>query len=249
MKKISVILIIAVCLFVLALPVIAAKDDSGVHAGITVSAARDNDQPQIIKKAVDGAEDNTTANREVVRTEHRGTEVGNQENMADNSRNMSQLREIARQSREKYNATLQNTSPVRPGWIKNENDVRLAVHTLLAMENFTGGIGPQVSAIARDFNNSASSSQRFEERIRNRDAISRLFFGGDHDAATELANITVQNRARIGVIQQLMNTTTLDAETRAMMEEQLQVLRQNVAQGEQLSAQEQQDRGIFGWMR
>ena len=236
MKKISVILIIAVCLSVLALPVIAAKEDRGIQAGITVSAAQDNSQPQIVKRAVVGAEDNTTANRGAIR-----------ENMTDNSRNISQLREIAQQSREER-AAVQNASPVRSGWSKNENEVRLAVHTLLAMENFTGGIGPQVSAIARDFNNSASSTQRLEERIKNRDAFSRFFFGGDRDAATELANITVQNGARIGQIKQLMNTTSQDPETRAMMEEQLQPLQQEVARLEQLSAQEKQDRGLFGWM-
>jgi hypothetical protein len=232
----------------LAVPVIAAKEDHGVQTNISGTATQDNGQSQNVKRTVGGVEDNITAARETIREEHRDTQVGNQKNTTTNTRNISQLHETVQQSREEHAATLDNKSAVRQGWTKNENEVRLAVHTLLAMENFTEGIGPQVSAIAREFNNSANSTQRLEERIRNRDAFSRFFFGGDRDAATELANITAQNQVRIGQIRQIMNTTTLDTETRTMMDEQLQVLQQQVTQEQQLSAQEQQDRGMFGWM-
>jgi hypothetical protein len=116
------------------------------------------------------------------------------------------------------------------------------------MENRTGGIGPQVSAIAREFNNSAKASQLYEDRITNRDAISKLFFGGDRQAAAELANLTAQNQARISEIENLMNTTTLDPDTLSQMDQQLQVLRQQLAQEQQLIAQAQQDRGLFGWL-
>ncbi|MFY1644910.1 hypothetical protein ACK11Z_14360, partial [Methanoculleus bourgensis] len=37
---------------------------------------------------------------------------------------------------------------------RDQNQVRLAVHTLLAAENRTGGIGRNISVIAREFNNS-----------------------------------------------------------------------------------------------
>ncbi|WP_424025799.1 hypothetical protein [Methanoregula sp.] len=118
---------------------------------------------------------------------------------------------------------------------------------MLAMENRTGGIGPQVSAIAREFNNSANASQQYENRINNRDAFSRFFFGSDRQAATELANLTALNQARISEIENLMNTTALDADTRSMMDEELQLLQQNVAFDQQLSTQAKQDRGLFGW--
>jgi hypothetical protein len=120
------------------------------------------------------------------------------------------------------------------------------VQSLLALENRTGGIGPQVSAIAREFNNSANASQEYKNRIRNRDALSRFFFGGDR-LASELENLTAQNKARINEIENLMNTTSLDPDTRSMLEEQLQVLQQKVDFDMQLSAHEKQDRGIFGW--
>jgi hypothetical protein len=132
--------------------------------------------------------------------------------------------------------------------MKNDNDVRSAVHTLLAMDNVTGGIGPQVSALARDFNNSAGSTQQLETRITNRDAFSKFFFGGDHDAAGELVTMTAQNRARIRQIQELMNGTAMDADTRGMMDQQLQVLLGEQDRLDQLASLTVQDRGLFGWI-
>jgi hypothetical protein len=161
--------------------------------------------------------------------------------------NVSQLREMIRQSRQEMNATLQKISPPGQERNANQNEVRLAVHTLLAMENITGGIGPQVSAIARDFNNSAQSTWQLEERIWNRDMFSRFFFGGDQAAASELLNLTLQNENRIRQIEQLMNSGALDAETRAMLEEQLRIMEQESTRLNRIASAEEQDRGIFGW--
>ncbi len=83
----------------------------------------------------------------------------------------------------------------------------------------------------------------------NRDAFSRFFFGSDQQAAAELANLTALNQARISEIENLINTTTLDADTRAHMKKHLVVLQQNVAFDLQLAAHARQDRGIFGWFR
>lgn len=55
--------------------------------------------------------------------------------------------------------------------------------------------------IAREFNNFANVSQQYENRINNRDTFSQFFFGDDRQAATELANLTAQNRARISEIE------------------------------------------------
>jgi len=156
---------------------------------------------------------------------------------------------LKNQSEEDHGATPRNTGTVAPGWEKNPNEVRDAVHSLLAIENHTGGIGQQVSVIAREFNNSANTSQQYKNQIKNRDTISRFFFGGDWQAATELANLAAQNQGRINEIESLMNSTSIDAETRSMMEEQLDLLQKNVDLDQQLSTLEKQDRGIFGWFR
>lgn len=161
---------------------------------------------------------------------------------------VSQIRETIRMERQQMNATLQSSNQPAQQRNANQNEVYLAVHALLAMETVTGGIGPQISAIARNFNTSAQSTWQYEDRIQSRDSISRLFFGGDQDAAAELNALTVQNENRIRQIEQLMNAADLDPESRAMLEEQLQIMEQENTRLSQMSAAEQQDRGLFGWI-
>jgi hypothetical protein len=116
------------------------------------------------------------------------------------------------------------------------------------MEDRTGGIGQNISAIAREFNNSVSVSEKLEQKIQDRSGIMRVFLGGDRETAGQLATITSQNQARIQKIQQLMNTTTLDTDVRAFLEEQLQAMQNEETRLEQLATREQQDRGLFGWL-
>ena len=247
MEKITTIVIIALCFLFLVIPVIAASEGQGIHASVAVGAADNKgqshgDQSHDDKGNANGSGDNTTSTTRTLEVSR-----GNGNNPVDTPRNVSQIPGLKNQSGEDHGATPRNTGTVPPGWERNPNEIRDTVHSLLAIENRTGGIGPQVSALAREFNNSADASQQYKNQIKNRDVISRFFFGGDQQAAAELANLTAQNQARISEIENLMNTTSLDADTRSMMNEQLQVLQKNVDFDQQLSKQEKQDRGIFGW--
>jgi hypothetical protein len=235
-------------------PVIAAKEDQGVRAGITIAGGgddsrnngRDDVRSADTLKRPDLPDD---TNRTYVKEERQEIRTETRETRMAETHNATELREVIKLSQERYEGELKNTSPVRAGWIQNENDVRLAVHALLAMENYTGGIGPQVSSIAREFNNSAGATLRLEEQIANRDAFSRMLFGGDQAAAREMANISAWNRQQIAEMEQLVNSTNLDAGTRALMEEQIQALNRNVLQWQEIAAKEQKDHGLFGWFR
>ncbi|MFA4826176.1 MAG: hypothetical protein WC593_13570 [Methanoregula sp.] len=245
MKKITGIFVIVLCLASLAIPVLAAgKEGNGIHAGVVIAGGGDDNESPGGKPVAEPGGKNTTSYDK----EPRETPVKIQKNATVAVRNNSALRENLQKNRMEYAASLANSSSGKAGWMKNENDISVAVHSLLAMENVTGGIGPQISEIARTFNNSVQSTFRLEERIQNRDAFSRLFFGGDQPAARELANITSENQVRIMQIQQLVNTTEMDAETRTLMEEQIRALDQNVAEWQRLAAQEQNDHGLFGWI-
>ena len=250
MKKINMILIIALCLSFLVLPVLAAKEGQGVQAGITIGAAENNDPSHGEKSVINRAEENRnslTPTQKNTGNDQREARDENR-NTSGTPRTLLPIPGLKNQSGEERGASQRNQSTVPPGWERNPNEVRDAVHALLAMENRTGGIGPQVSAIARQFNNSANASQRYEDRIKNRDVFSRFFFGGDRQAAAELANLTAQNQAGINEIKNLMNTITLDADTRAQMDQQLLILQQQLAQEQQLITQAQQDHGLFGWL-
>jgi uncharacterized protein (DUF885 family) len=250
MKKVTIMLIIILFLATFALPVIAAKEDSGVHADITVAAARTQTTSSGELEKNHGEDDTVTVTpttRETVDGERHGTGSGIEDSKNKSGRTISEVREDHNKSHESLNATLRNVSSGERDRIKNENEVRLAVNTLLETEDLSGGIGRNVSAIARDFNNSASSARQLEDRIQTRNSFIRLLFGGDRDAARELANLTARNQARIVELHQLMSSATLDAEVRAMMEDQVRIMQKEQDRLQQLADTAGGDRGLFGW--
>ncbi|RZN36974.1 MAG: hypothetical protein EFT35_07190 [Methanophagales archaeon ANME-1-THS] len=131
---------------------------------------------------------------------------------------------------------------------QNQNQVRLAVHSLLAMEDLVGSIGPQVSQIAREFNNSVHATIRAEEQIQSRNRITRLFIGGDEDAAQEIEQQVIQNQERIRQLQQLIQACECDEEIRAMLQEQVQAMEQEQTRLQEVARQEKNQKGIFGWL-
>jgi hypothetical protein len=251
MRKLTTILVIVICLAACAMPVIADKEDKGVSAGITIAAATttpSSDETELRHGMDDATATVTITIRQTREVERNETQSGRDDSKSAPGQTISQVREDNRREHEVLNATLMNVSAERREQVKNQNEVRIAVHSLLAMEDLSGGIGRNVSAIARDFNNSASTARVLEDRIQNRNTIIRLFFGGDRDAAGELANLTAQNQIRIMELQRLMNSASLDADVRAAMEEQVRVLEKEQLRLEQLAMLEEQDRGLFGWI-
>lgn len=144
---------------------------------------------------------------------------------------------------------LQNLTAKEQNIYRNQNQVRLAVHSLLAMENLTGGIGPQISAIARGFNNSVQATIRAEEKIQNRSKIKKFFIGGDEKAADELEQEILQNQERLRELEQLIGECgECDEETRAMLQEQLQNIEQEQNRLRELAQAEKKSKGLLGWM-
>ncbi|NOR85120.1 hypothetical protein GQ473_03305 [archaeon] len=131
----------------------------------------------------------------------------------------------------------------------NQNQVRLAVHTMLMMENMTGGIGKEVSAIAIKYNNSIQSTLNAEEKIQTRGSITRFFFGGDETSANTLNKTTVQNREQINTMNQLiLNCTNCTEEVKTLMQEQIRTMEKEQNRLENLAKNELNRKGIFGWL-
>jgi bacterioferritin-associated ferredoxin len=113
-----------------------------------------------------------------------------------------------------------------------------------------GGIGPQVSDYARQFNNSLQVQLQAEEQIGNRNGIVRFFSGGDAEAAGTLEQETIRNQERIQAMNQLINQCQeCDGQVKAMLQEQLQNMETEQTRLLQLAQREKQDRGIFGWFQ
>lgn len=146
------------------------------------------------------------------------------------------------QQRAAENATL------RPGdAVPDKNRVRLAVHALLGAENRTAGIGENVSAIARELNDSVQKTVRAEEQIRARHAFTRFLFGGDAEAARLIEEEAQQNRERATELRFLIGNCTCDEETRTMLREQVRTIELDQDRLRALASEEMQARGLLSW--
>ena len=96
---------------------------------------------------------NESGNSQQVQTEQEIENQGEERNLTIRiqerlkARNVSELRNIIQRTRQEMNQELKNLTKSEEKVYQNQNTVRLAVHTLLAMENLTGGIGRNVSQI------------------------------------------------------------------------------------------------------
>jgi len=164
------------------------------------------------------------------------------------AQNATELRAMIQAEQKNMTQVAANTRAAMQEVLQNQNTVRLAVHTLLAAENLTGGIGPQVSQIAQGFNNSVQATINSEERIRTRSVFVTFFAGGDTEAADEILRQVQQNQVRITELNQLMNECVCNAGVKEIIEEQIQALSQEQVRLQTLAQQEKGNRGLFGWL-
>jgi len=176
----------------------------------------------------------------------RGGETGQQ--IQTKARNTTELKQMIQEREQEMNQSMQGLKEELKEMYQNQNRVRLAVHALLAMENLTGGIGRNVSQIAKEFNNSVQATIRAEERIQTRNMLMRFFFGGDEQAAEEMEQEVNRNRERIQELRRLMQECECDEEVKAMLQEQIQNMEQEQNRIQELAQNEKKSKGIFGWL-
>ncbi|MHB8660331.1 MAG: TrbJ/VirB5 family protein [Minisyncoccota bacterium] len=133
------------------------------------------------------------------------------------------------------------------GIAKNDNPVRLAVHALLASKTLLGGIGPQVSQIAKDMNDSIATTTSAEAEIQSRGFFTRLFFGGDSAAANVISQEVAQNEQRINVLTNLLNQANVSADVQATLKVQIADIQTAQVRLQALAQSEQGQWGLFSW--
>jgi len=175
-----------------------------------------------------------------------GGETGQQ--VQTKATNTTELRQMIQEREQEMNQSMQDLKKELKEMYQNQNRVRLAVHALLAMENLTGGIGRNVSQIAREFNNSVQATIRAEERIQTRNMLMRFFFGGDEQAAEEMEQEVNRNRERIQELRRLMQECDCGEEVKAMLQEQIQNMEMEQNRIQELAHNEKKSKGIFGWL-
>ena len=171
-----------------------------------------------------------------------------QQNQQLKAQTKTQLQEMVQQKQQAMIQEIEGKSEKEQKVYQNQNQVRMAVHTLLAMEDLVGGIGKNVSQIARQFNNSVQATIIAEEKIQTRSRFRRFFAGGDKSSAEEIEQEVNQNRLRIQELKQLHEQCDCDDEIKAMMQEQIQSMEQEQNRLQELAQKEKKSKGMFGWL-
>ena len=140
-----------------------------------------------------------------------------------------------------------SSSPDRRDIVENANPVRLAVHALLASKDLVGGIGGQVSEIAKQVNDSVATTTNAEAKIQSRGFITRLLFGGDSATADVIAAEAAQNQARIDNLTALLGQAGIGADIQATLNAQITALKDAQARLQDLAQREKSAWGLFSW--
>ncbi len=161
---------------------------------------------------------------------------------------VERIREMIRNRRTEMNQETEGLGERVRSIRQNQNRVRLAVHSLLAMENFTGGIGRNISQIAREFNNSVKTTLNAEEKIKNRGWFSKLISGGDEEAADQIQGQVSRNQQRLQKLERLREECNCSEEVKSLMQEQIQNMEQEQNRLRELAQEEKNNKGLFGWL-
>lgn len=160
---------------------------------------------------------------------------------------LAELKQMIDTRKQELDQEEASTTAADRGIVKNANDVRLAVHALLAAKPLLGGIGQEVSQIAQQVDASVATTTDAEAQIEARGFWTRLFFGGDSAAAAAIKDEVTQNQQRIQTLMQLLNQANVSADVKATLSAQIAAMETQQVNLESLAQKEQGQWGLFSW--
>ena len=140
-----------------------------------------------------------------------------------------------------------------PGEIRDilahQSGVQVGVDSFLLVKSQMGSSGPDISALAQQFNASFTSTAQAEEQIRKRDSITRLFMGGDRTATRIIDTEVSGNQVRILQLNQMLDQCiNCTPGVKAVLQQQIQTMEQEQARLSGIAQKEHSDTGLFGWL-
>jgi len=162
--------------------------------------------------------------------------------------NTLELKNMIQEKQQEMNQEIQQLKEQQKEVYQNQNQVRLAVHSLLAMEDLVGEIGPQLSEIAREFDNSVQATIEREEKIQTKNSIIKFFMGGDKESAEFIEQEVAVNLERIQELKFLKESCACGVEIETLLQEQIDSMELEQDRLKELAQAEKQIKGIFGWL-
>jgi len=181
--------------------------------------------------------------------EQSGESVGEPIRQQERASTTERLREMIAEKSQEIGQAVQGINDAKQrGIYENQHRTNEAVHALLAAEDLVGGIGPEVSRIAGEFNDSMKKTIAAETKIQDRNGIVKFFFGGDKEATEDILQETTGNQMKLQELKNLHQECDCDPEVKDIIMEQVQNLEQEQNRLGQLAQAEKSSKGIFGWL-
>lgn len=125
--------------------------------------------------------------------------------------------------------------------------VAQTVEELLTTQGARGGIGQQVSAVAKEQQQAQQEIEGELDKLEARQGWMKKLFGPDYKAIKNLNQQMEQNRLRIQQLTQLQNQVANEADETQLQETIQALVEQNTALQDQIEAEEQVG-SLFGWL-
>jgi hypothetical protein len=160
----------------------------------------------------------------------------------------AQIQEAMAEKQASMNQMMQGLSESEKKVYESQNKIAIAVHALLASGDIEG-IGPQISEIAREFENSMQATVRAESQIEERGAFRKSLAGGDHRAARELVEETERNKEMIAQLRALLaECEECGQEVKSLLMEQVRNIELEQDRMNERAREELSKKGLIGWI-
>ena len=160
---------------------------------------------------------------------------------------LAELQQTIQQRRHELDLEASSTATSTRDILRHEGGMSVAVHAFLAAKDLLGKVGPEVSQVAKEINQSLATTSSAEAQIQTRGFWSTLFFGGDAKAATAINQAVTQNQLRIQALSKLLAQASTSASISATLDAQVQAMQQEQVRLQALAKQQASLWGIFSW--
>lgn len=214
--------------------VFAANEQKGIHESGT---GIDNSEVNVEIKIQDQANKQNQVNEQIQTDEDVQNSIQTQ-NKVKNTGESSNLRE-----RIELNLNAQENGNA----IKNQ--LRTNIQNLLIVsDSVDSTLGNQISNIANQFNNSIEKTIQAENKINNRNGITKFFLGGDKEAAEEINVQIEENNENLEQLKNIINTCNCTSDVKEIIQEQVQQIEQEQVRLQDFSQGQINSNGAFGWI-
>ncbi len=207
----------------------------------------DNDTSTTMSPSAEGVREAAKQQAEQAREMSKERFELQRENVTTAAFSLDQLKQMMKERKHELDDEEASTTPRFKDVMKNSNEVRRAVHALLASKELLGGIGQQVSEIARNMNDSIATTTSAEVKIKSRGFVARFFFGGDKNSAKFISREVERNGENIAKLTELLNSANLPAEVKAVMETQLTAMQEQQTRLQDVASSQAKLWGLFSW--